>query len=118
MAAVQGGIHPLLERFNAYLLAINSVMKAQIDGITGVAKQIRLECPELVPTSCQMLADAAMRSGADVQIPLLYVIDSIVKNVRGPWNPSLSDFLPVIFDHAWVVGAPGLHHKLRRLQAA
>ena len=115
MAAVQGGIHPLLERFNAYLLAINSVMKAQIDGITGVAKQIRLECPELVPTSCQMLADAAMRSGADVQIPLLYVIDSIVKNVRGPWNASLSDFLPVIFDHAWVVGAPGLHHKLRRL---
>ena len=115
MAAVQGGVHPLLERFNADLLAINSVMKAQIDGITGLAKQIRLECPELIPSSCQMLADAAVRSGVDVQVPLLYVIDSIVKNVRGPWNASLSDFLPVIFDHAWVVGAPGLHDKLRRL---
>lgn len=113
--AVRGPMHPLLELFNAYLLAINSVLKAQIDGITGLAKQIRDECPELIPTSCQMLADAATRGGVDVQIPLLYVIDSIVKNVRGPWNASFSDFLPVIFDHAWVVCAPGLHDKLRRL---
>ena len=115
MATFQGVTHPLLARFNAYLQAINSVMKVQIDGITGLAKQIRLECPELVSSGCQLLADAAMRGGVDVQIPLLYVIDSIVKNVRGPWNASFSEVLPVIFDHAWVVGAPGLHDKLRRL---
>jgi hypothetical protein len=108
-------MNPLLARFNAYLQAINSVMKIQIDGITGLAKQMRLESPELISTACRMLADRAMNSGADLQIPMLYVIDSIVKNVRGPWNSSFSEVLPIIFDHAWIVGAPGLHERLRRL---
>jgi hypothetical protein len=107
--------NPLLGRFNAYLHAIDSAVKQQIDGITALAKQIKLECPDAIPIGCQLLADRSMRGGAELQIPMLYIIDSIVKNVREPWNSGFSEVLPVIFDHAWVVGAPGLHEKLRRL---
>lgn len=107
--------HPLLQRFYTYLQAIETAVKQQIDGITLLAKQMKLECPDAIPTGCQMVADRSMNGGVDLQIPMLYVIDSIVKNVREPWNSGFSEILPVIFDHAWVVGAPGLHDKLRRL---
>ena len=107
--------NPLLVRFHAYLEALVTIEKRQISALTDLAKTIQTMHPELVPAVCQIIIDRAQRSSADVQLPTLYLLDCISKNLGEPFVSGFSDSLAIVFDHAWVVGAPGLHGKLRKL---
>ena len=52
---------------------------------------------------------------AHVQLPVLYLLDSLSKNIGEPFITCFANDLPRVFSHAWIVGAPGLHKSLRKL---
>lgn len=62
-----------------------------------------------------ILYGMCLQASADIQLPILYLLDSICKNVGEPFVSCFSGKLAEVFRHAWVVGAPGLHKPLRKL---
>jgi hypothetical protein len=62
-----------------------------------------------------LMQNVLMQASADIQLPILYLLDSISKNVGEPFVSCFSAQLAQVFSHAWIVGAPGLHKSLRKL---
>lgn len=128
---------PLVSRFKSFVDGLVTVEKRQIVALTEIAKDIVSTNPSLASQAAQVVTDKAlkvcwlecfdhsgtlvlmqsvlMQASADIQLPILYLLDSISKNVGEPYLSCFSAQLAKVFSHAWIVGAPGLHKSLRKL---
>lgn len=108
---------PLVARYKSFVNDLVSVEKRQIVALTEIAKDAVISQPELAPQLAQVIIDRALQAPADVKLPILYLLDSITKNVGEPFKTCFAAALPQIYSDAWTVGAPGLHKPLQKLAA-
>mmetsp|Transcript_6460 Transcript_6460/g.12788 ORF Transcript_6460/g.12788 Transcript_6460/m.12788 type:complete len:375 (-) Transcript_6460:989-2113(-) len=106
---------PRVFRFKTFVDELVTVEKRQIVALTETAKDIVALDGRIAPQIANVVTDRALKASADVQLPILYLLDSICKNVGEPFVSCFSGKLAEVFRHAWVVGAPGLHRPLRKL---
>lgn len=129
-----------MSRFQTFVDELVTVEKRQIVALTEIAKDIVSSKPNLAPQTAQVVVNRALKVckvkasawtrlfldcskmrgfysqvSADIQLPVLYLLDSLSKNIGEPFISCFAHSLPQVFQHAWVVGAPGLHRPLRKL---
>lgn len=104
-----------MSRFQTFVDDLVTVEKRQIVALTELAKDIVSSKPHLAPQVAQVVIDRALKVSAHVQLPVLYLLDSLSKNIGEPFITCFANDLPRVFSHAWIVGAPGLHKSLRKL---
>lgn len=124
-------------RFKTFVDELVTVEKRQIVALTETAKDMVARDGRIAPQITQVVIDKALKvshgvcygciimfqshmclcvqASADVQLPILYLLDSMCKNVGEPFVTYFGARLADVFRHAWVVGAPGLHKPLRKL---
>ena len=90
-------------------LTFNS--KPIINSLTMIAEEILPFCPAIVNVVEQKIAAAA----SDKKLPLLYLLDSICKNVGKDYITRFSQNLPVVVAGAYAVSGPKVRTSIQNL---
>eukprot|EP00889_Picochlorum_renovo_P002184 jgi/Picre1/29214/NNA_004606.t1 len=76
---------PRVFRFKTFVDELVTVEKRQIVALTETAKDIVALDGRIAPQIANVVTDRALKASADVQLPILYLLDSICKNVGEPF---------------------------------
>ncbi|KAA8497300.1 Polyadenylation and cleavage factor-like 4 [Porphyridium purpureum] len=103
--------HGLVLEYDAFLNTLTFNSKDIINALTRVAHENKKDAPAI----CYAIESSILRHHGDRKLPLVYLLDSVVKNVRSPYLDLFAPRIGIILCEAYKASSVEIRVKLRRL---